>query len=188
MTSVSCSIELPEWVAAFVGDWSASLEDIEDRMRLAIALSGENVTHGTGGPFGAVVFDLTGKRLLGAGINLVTYLNLSCAHAEMVAISLAQRALNDWNLAATGAVELVTSCEPCAMCYGAIPWSGVSRLVYGANKAVAESAGFDEGDKPGDWEQALERRGIEVKGGILADEAARVFDEYRRSGGVVYNP
>ena len=188
MKAVSCSIELPEWVAALVADREGALDSVEDRMRLAIELSRQNVVHGTGGPFGAVVYDLTGRRVLGAGVNLVTNLNLSCAHAEMVAVSLAQRALNDWNLASAGAVELATSCQPCAMCYGAVPWSGVSRLVFAADKAVAEAAGFDEGEKPEDWMGALERRGIEVVPDVLANEAATVFDEYRRSGGVVYNP
>lgn len=184
----ACEIRLPEWLPGFVTDWQGDLDSFEGRMDLAIALSRENVEHGHGGPFGAVVFDLERRRILGVGINLVTDLDLSCAHAEMVALSLAQHSLESWNLGAGGRVELATSCEPCAMCYGAVPWSGVKRLVCGARKEDAEAAGFDEGDKPEHWRKALSRRGIEVICDVLRDEAAEVFQHYRDSAGLIYNP
>lgn len=185
---LACDFELPAWLPPFVAGWEGGLDSAEDRMRLAIALSRENVARGSGGPFAALVYDLDRRRLLAAGVNLVTSLNLSAAHAEIIAISLAQSALGDWNLAAAGAVELTSSCEPCAMCYGAIPWSGVRRVVCGAGKEDAERAGFDEGDKPPDWFEALERRGIEVRRGVLREEAAVVFEKYARESGVIYNP
>ena len=75
-------------------------------------------------------------------------MELSLAHAEMVAVSLAQSAIGNWNLGSTGDAQLVTSCEPCAMCFGAVPWSGVSSIIWGASKEDAEERGFDEGDKP----------------------------------------
>ena len=184
----ACEMRLPDWVAPFVAAWPGNLENVEDRMSLAIELSRENVERTGGGPFGAVVYDLDAERLLGVGVNLVTAHNISCAHAEIVAISLAQQALGNWNLGANAAVELATSCEPCAMCFGAVPWSGIRRLVCGARKEDAESAGFDEGDKPADWQQSLVRRGIEVIGGVLRDEAAEVFQRYRKNSGVLYNP
>jgi tRNA(Arg) A34 adenosine deaminase TadA len=135
-----------------------------------------------------VVYDLDERRLLGCGVNLVTVHNLSCAHAEIVAISLAQQARGNWNLGSGGAVELATSCEPCAMCFGAVPWSGVKRLVCGARKEDAEAAGFDEGDKPQEWRKSLAGRGIEVICGVFRDEAAEVFDHYPKNAGTIYNP
>lgn len=184
----ACEMRLPDWVQAFVASWPGDLDSVEDRMSLAIALSRENVDRTGGGPFGALLFDLDARRLLGVGVNLVTAHNISCAHAEIVAISLAQQGLGNWNLGAEARVELVTSCEPCAMCFGAVPWSGVKHLVFGARKEDAEAAGFDEGDKPGDWRQSLVRRGIEVIGGVLRDEAAAVFEHYQKNSGVIYNP
>jgi tRNA(Arg) A34 adenosine deaminase TadA len=106
----------------------------------------------------------------------------------MLALSLAQRALGDWNLGARQAVQLVTSCEPCAMCFGAIPWSGVSSLLWGARKEDAEAAGFDEGDKPADWAATLEARGIRTRGGVLRDEAAAVLRHYASGNGAIYHP
>lgn len=186
--ATACEIRLPDWLPEFAAGWRGDLETVEGRMDLAIALARENVEQGHGGPFGAIVFGLEQRRLLAVGVNLVIDLNLSCAHAEMVAISLAQQAVDNWNLAARGPMELVTSCEPCAMCYGAVPWSGIKRLVCGARKEDAQAAGFDEGDKPEAWRKSLAGRGIEVICDVLRDEAAQVFDLYRKNAGVIYNP
>jgi len=157
-------------------------------MSLAIALSAENVERRTGGPFGAVVVDENSGRLLGAGVNSVTSAGVSLAHAEMVAISLAQAAIGHWNLASAGSVLLATSCEPCAMCYGAVPWSGITTLVWGAGREDAEACGFDEGDKPDDWQAALNRRGIRTVGGVLRDEAAEILHRYASADGEIYHP
>src|SRR3989304_5371368 len=77
-----------------------------------------------------------------------------------------------------GSMQLVTSCEPCAMCFGAVPWSGASSMICGARKQDAEAAGFDEGDKPENWVAALERRGIKVTLDVKRDAAARVLQDY----------
>jgi len=156
-------------------------------MQLAIALSKESVGHKTGGPFGAVVVNAQTGELVSVGINLVTSAGLSIAHAEMVALSLAQLSVGQWNLSHSGTLQLVTSCEPCAMCFGALPWSGIKSLVCGARKEDAEAAGFDEGDKPDQWVKSLQRRGIEVQRGVLRPEAASVLAYYKQSGGPIYN-
>jgi tRNA(Arg) A34 adenosine deaminase TadA len=186
--NLQCKVILPDWLEPFLAAWNDSLDGDESRMKLAIALSSENVSRGTGGPFGAIVVAEDGHRLLGAGVNLVTTLALSIAHAEMVALSLAQSTCKDWNLGSQGPVQLVTSCEPCAMCFGAVPWSGVSSLLWGARKSDAEAAGFDEGDKPPDWPATLERRGIGVRGEVLRQEAAAVLARYASGDGAIYHP
>jgi len=183
-----CRIELPHWLESFVSEWPAALISPEQRMRLAVALSAENVRHHTGGPFGAIVVEEASNRLVGVGVNLVTTLELSIAHAEMVAISLAQSGVNHWNLGAETDVQLVTSCEPCAMCFGAVPWSGVTSLVWGACRQDAEAAGFDEGDKPANWAETLEKRGIRVQGEVLREEAAAVLVRYAHRAGTIYHP
>jgi tRNA(Arg) A34 adenosine deaminase TadA len=181
-------LALPDWLAPFLADWQEPLDSDERRMRLAVALAAENVRHRTGGPFGAIVVEERSGQLLGAGVNQVTALGLSLAHAEMMAISLAQRARDDWNLGAHEAVQLVTSCEPCAMCFGAVPWSGVGSLLWGARKEDAEAAGFDEGDKPADWAATLEARGIRTTGDVLRQAAAEVLQRYARGNGAIYHP
>jgi len=183
-----CQVILPEWLDSFVEEWPDALETVEQRMRLAVELSAENVRHGTGGPFGAIVVEDQSNHLVSVGVNLVTTLELSIAHAEVVALSLAQSAISNWNLGEKVDVQLVTSCEPCAMCFGAVPWSGVTSLAWGARKEDAETAGFDEGDKPGNWVQTLENRGIQTQPDILREEAAAVLARYARKEGAIYHP
>jgi len=183
------TLRLPAWCEPLLDGLPGRIERAEDRMRLAVDLSRRNVESGTGGPFGAVVSTADG-RVVAVGVNRVETDYCSSAHAEIVALSLAQARLGTWNLAAVeGApLELATSCEPCAMCLGAIPWSGVGRVLCGATKHDAEATGFDEGERPPDWTGVLERRGIMVTTEILRDDAARVLRAYREAGAVVYNP
>lgn len=152
-------------------------------MRLAINLAKKNVEHNTGGPFGAVIFSTRTGQLVAAGINIVITAHCSLAHAEMVALALAQQSRNSHILSEC---ELASSTEPCAMCLGAIPWSGVQSLLCGARGADAEAIGFDEGTKPRQWRAALERRGVQVTRNILRDEARAVLQSYKRRGGPVY--
>lgn len=152
-------------------------------MRVVLDLVREQITRGSGGPFAAAVFAEDGS-LLSVGVNLVEPTQCSLLHAEMVAIALAQRQLGHYDLAGC---ELVCSTEPCAMCFGAVPWSGVSRLVCGARDADARAIGFDEGAKLPDWQQALEARGIVVVRDVLRSEAAALLQDYARRGGLIYN-
>lgn len=161
---------------------------VEAKMRFAIGLARKNIEHKTGGPFGAAVFETESGRLVAAGVNLVQSANCSLAHAEMVAIAFAQQALGHYDLGSDGiARELVTSTEPCAMCLGAIPWSGVRRVVCGARGQDACDIGFDEGAKPAHWVRTLEARGIEVVRDVLGDDARAVLSDYLQSGGLIYN-
>jgi tRNA(Arg) A34 adenosine deaminase TadA len=185
--SSQCSFELPAWVQPFLDSWLLPLANVSQRMQLAVALSEENVRQQTGGPFGAVVVNEATSELVSVGMNLVTSAGLSVAHAEIIALTLAQSALGEWNLAHAGSLQLVTTCEPCAMCFGAVPWSGVKSMICGARKKDAEAAGFDEGDKPDQWVRSLQSRGIVVQCGVLRSEAAAVLALYRDSGGAIYN-
>lgn len=183
-------VDLPDWVGEFADKLPDRLPTARERMAVAVSLSDQNVRHETGGPFGAlVVVEATGE-VVSLGVNRVEPQLCSVAHAEILALSLAQRRMGCWSLADTrlGPMQLVTSCEPCAMCLGAIPWSGIHSVLCGAIKADAEAAGFDEGVRPAQWIEALERRGIEVRTHILRDSAARVLERYASGGRTVYNP
>jgi tRNA(Arg) A34 adenosine deaminase TadA len=189
MRFAEVSLRLPEWVAEYVPDEETLYPTAEDRMRLVIGLARENLRRGTGGPFGAAIFEKESWRLISAGVNLVVPQSNSAAHAEMVAIMVGQAGLGNFDLGDEGrpACELVTSTEPCAMCFGAVPWSGVRTLVCGARDEDARGCGFDEGAKIADWAAELEDRGISVQRDVLRDESAEVLREYAESGGVIYN-
>jgi len=158
-------------------------------MRLVIEFSRLNGQQGTGGPFGAAIFRMDTWHLVAVGVNRVQALNSSMAHAEMVAIMQAQRSMQSFDLGAEGfpACELVTSTEPCAMCFGALPWSGVRQLVCGATSHDAEQIGFDEGPKHPLWMDELESRGIHVITGVRRREAVAVLKDYHAAGGLIYN-
>lgn len=183
-------VDLPEWMNVFNRELPEALPTARERMAVAISLSEQNVRHDTGGPFGALVVTRDEGKIVALGVNRVESQVCSAAHAEIVALSLAQRHMGQWNLAKTplGPLQLVASCEPCAMCLGAIPWSGVSSVLCGATKVDAEAAGFDEGVRPDDWVDVLRRRSIDVRTGVLREQAARVLERYAAGGGRIYNP
>lgn len=182
-------LKLPEWLRTLLQPEAQTFNSVEARMRLVIGLAHENAERRTGGPFGAAVFEGHSGRLVSVGVNLVEATNCSIAHAEIVAISLAQRFVEHYDLGREGMplYELMTSTEPCAMCLGAIPWSGVRRVVCGAHGEDAGAIGFDEGAKPADWVGELRRRGIDVVRGVLREEAQAVLQQYARMGGTIYN-
>lgn len=181
-------VRLPDWVEPFLKQSPQMFPTIEERMRLVIQLSRRNVENRLGGPFGAAVFD-AGGRLVASGVNMVTAAGCSILHAEMVALALAQKRLGRYDISDGGrfSFDLFASTEPCAMCFGAIPWSGVKRLVCGARDADARAVGFDEGPKLPDWPAALTSRGITVVRDALREEAAAVLQAYAAAGGPIYN-
>jgi tRNA(Arg) A34 adenosine deaminase TadA len=181
-------ISLPSWVEPFIETAPAVFRDVEERMRFVIALARRNVQEGTGGPFAAAVFDEKG-RFIAPGINLVIASNCSVLHAEIIALMLAQKSLARYDLSDGGRqhYDLVSTTEPCAMCFGAMPWSGVRQLVCGARDEDARAIGFDEGPKLADWVSALNSRGITVQRDVLREEAAAVLRDYAAAGGVIYN-
>jgi tRNA(Arg) A34 adenosine deaminase TadA len=181
-------LRLPAWINEFTNQWDQGFDSNEAKMQFAIELARRNVQHQTGGPFGAAVFDASSGKLIAPGVNLVEPAHCSIAHAEMVAIALAQQNVGSFDLGQGGRMcELVTSTEPCAMCLGAIPWSGVRHVICGARGEDACAIGFDEGAKPDDWIAALETRQIKVTRNVLRNEAQAVLNHYHTSGGRIYN-
>jgi tRNA(Arg) A34 adenosine deaminase TadA len=181
-------IEYPDWVESTV-DWDRRYTTDEEKMRLAIALSRENVVRGTGGPFGAAIIEQGTGALVAVGMNSVVRLNNCTLHGEMVAFMMAQSRLKSFTMRSDdGPVyELATSCEPCAMCLGATLWSGVSRVLCGAHRDDARRLNFDEGPVFPESHAYLEARGIEIVHGVLREEANAVLELYRSSKGIIYN-
>jgi tRNA(Arg) A34 adenosine deaminase TadA len=178
----------PDWMKDAV-DWDATYATDDRRMRLAIELARQNVLHGTGGPFGAAVFESVSGSLVSVGVNSVVRSNNSVLHAEVMAIMLAQHRVGSYTLHGSGLPqhEIVTSCDPCAMCLGAVLWSGVRRMVAGADRADASALNFDEGPVFPESYAYLDARGVAITRGVLRQEAAAVLELYRRQGGTIYN-
>ena len=180
------SFVLPRWATGPL-EGVGPLPDADARMALVLQLAEATLANSSGGPFAAAIFTLDEGRVVAAGVNLVLVSRAPIAHAEVVAIALAGAGLGTHDLAHAGPLELVTSCEPCAMCMGALLWAGVSRVVCGARDEDARAIGFDEGDKHPEWPDRLLARGIEVVRDVRREEAAEIMRRYAVGGGVIYN-
>lgn len=115
-------------------------------------------------PVGAVV--VTHGRIVGRGHNLTEALNDVTAHAEIQAITAASQTLGGKYLTEC---TLYVTVEPCLMCGGAIGWSQLGRLVYGAADAKRGCSTFTD--------RAYHPR-TEVRGGVLADECSALMKEF----------
>jgi tRNA(Arg) A34 adenosine deaminase TadA len=180
-------IEYPDWVDSVI-DWDRTYQGDEERMRLAITVARENVERGTGGPFGAAIFNASG-HLVSVGMNSVVRFSNCTLHGEMVAFMMAQQRLGTFTLKLPNLPvhELYTSCEPCAMCLGTTLWSGVQRVVYAATREDASMLRFEEGPVFPESYKYLEDRGITFVRQVLRDEGRAVLELYRSKSGRIYN-
>jgi tRNA(Arg) A34 adenosine deaminase TadA len=141
-------------------------------LRRAIVLADRSRAGGNH-PFGALLADADGHVLLEAG-NTVTTTHDVTGHAETNLVSAASRRYGSQELAST---TLVTSCEPCAMCSGAVYWSGIGAVVYGlSEQGLLALTGADPEnptlDLPCRTVLGAGQRSIAVTGPRLEDEAA----------------
>lgn len=187
-------IALPTWVVDELADVPRVIPDVQERMRLVHRLADRNWREGNGGPFAALVAERETGRIVSVGVNVVLGSGVSSAHAEVVALGLAQTAVGGWDLGSDGLPlhELVVNWRPCIQCYGATMWSGVRSLVVaGEGPELEEITTFDEGPLGADWVVEFEARGIAVTTDVLRADALDVFRAYRSAiddGGVtVYN-
>ena len=146
----------------------------EKFMQEAITLSFETMRNNTGGPFGAVV--VKDGKVIAKGFNRVVSTNDPTAHAEVVAIREACKALNDFQL--TGC-EIYTSCEPCPMCMAAIYWARPDRVYYANSRFDAADIGFDDDFIYQELALPYPERKIPLLR-IMAKEALEAFHEWNR--------
>jgi tRNA(adenine34) deaminase len=122
-------------------------------------------------PVGAVA--VSGERLIGRGRNRTEELQDPVAHAEILALREAARALGSWRLLG---VTLYSTLEPCAMCSGACVLARIQRLVYGAEDPKAGMSG-SLATLPQD--PRLNHR-VEIVRGVLADECGELLRSFFR--------
>ena len=191
MKKNSLTLSLPEWIDDFLKQYQFPLVSNEERMRFVLKLTLQNIEKITGGPFGAAVFERESGQLVSVGVNVVLKQGCSAAHAEMMAIMLAQQELgtHDLGIAELPEFQLVTSGKMCAMCLGSVVWSGVREVLASAQPEDVENiVGFDEGPAPVDYDQQLEKRGSSIIPSFLREEGCEVLQRYVDLEGVVYNP
>ena len=184
------AVDLPAWAVAALNELPEYLPSDDERMRAVLDFARMNFRRKTGGPFAAGVFERDSGRLVVIGVNRVLPGKCSSAHAEIVALSLAQKLLGVYDLGADGLppYQLVVNWRPCSMCFGAVLWSGIRSLIIAGSGAELENiTGFDEGPLHPKWRSELARRGIELRENILRQDAVAVFQEFSTEGGFIYN-
>jgi tRNA(Arg) A34 adenosine deaminase TadA len=141
-------------------------------MTRAIELARIGVDTYAGGPFGCVV--VKNGEIVGEGNNRVTSTNDPTAHAEMIAIRQACKAVNNFQL---DGCTIYTSCEPCPMCLGAIYWARPDRVFFACTRDDAAEIGFDDDFIYEELEKANnEREMVAVE--LMRDEALEVFRQW----------
>ncbi|MEF2978295.1 nucleoside deaminase [Subtercola sp. YIM 133946] len=184
------SLTLPAWLVDELPGLPTRLDTVEQRMALVNTLAARNHVEGNGGPFAALVADRQTGELVSVGVNVVLSTGLAAAHAEFMALSLAQAELGGWDLGADRdrQLELVVNWRPCVMCYGSTLWSGIRHLVVaGSGPELEQLTGFDEGPMRADWAEQFESRGISVTQGVGREDALAVFAAYGASNALIYN-
>ena len=189
-TVTQLTLQLPQWAIDKVHELPPAMPTVEQRMETVLFFAGANFKNNTGGPFAAGVFEEASGRFVSIGVNRVVPTNCSTAHAEIMALSLAQKQLKSYDLGGPGmpSHQLVVNWCPCAMCFGAVLWSGIRSLVIaGAGNQLETITGFDEGPIHPEWRQELKKRGITLQEDLLHDQAIEQFKEFAASGQLVYN-
>ncbi|MCB0005107.1 MAG: nucleoside deaminase [Anaerolineales bacterium] len=184
------TLNMPDWAEAELAKLPTHVATLAERMDIVNHFAALNVKNDTGGPFAAGIFEKESGKLIVIGVNRVVPKNCSPAHAEVMTIALAQNKLNTFDLGGPGQPEhqMVVNWRPCAMCYGAVVWSGIRSLaIAGSGPELEEITGFDEGPIHPEWQKELEKRGIEVIDGINTEGSIEVFRQFAATGRVVYN-
>ncbi len=145
----------------------------EAHLLRAVAAGRAGMLAGQGGPFGAVIVGPDGQPIA-EGCNRVTSANDPTAHAEVSAIRAACAALGTFKLEGC---TLYTSCEPCPMCLAAAYWARVDGIVYGASRADAAAAGFDDEFLYEELALAPEARRMPIRQ-VAASAGAALFAEW----------
>ena len=150
---------------------------MNEYMDVAIDLSDDNFDKNYGGPFGACV--VKDGKIIGKGINRVIKNCDPTAHAEIVAIRNACKAINSHDL--TGCT-LYTSCYPCPMCLSAIIWSNIKKVYYANTKEDAADIGFRD-EFIYDYLEKLtndemDKKVLNLKS-LNREEAIEVFKQYK---------
>ena len=135
----------------------------------AIQLSIKSVNSGTG-PFGAVI--VKNSKIISEGFNTVTLVNDPTSHAEIAAIRIACKDLNNFSLKGC---DLYTTCEPCPMCLSAIYWARIDKVYYANTRSDAHKIDFSDALIYEELNKSIKERKIPMHQ-IMRDEALKAFE------------
>ena len=141
-------------------------------MRQALEVAREGVADGQS-PFGACI--VRDGAVVSCVHNVVWRCTDITAHAEVHAIRVACAHLQTIDLSGC---TIYSTCEPCPMCFSAIHWARLDRIVYGASIADARAAGFNEMPISNEQMKQMGQSAVELVPDCLREEARALFQEW----------
>ncbi|NIV92007.1 nucleoside deaminase [candidate division KSB1 bacterium] len=147
----------------------------EKFMQLAIEKAKEGVKDGQT-PFGACI--VKDDEIVTCVHNVVWKTTDITAHAEVHAIRQACKKLNTIDLSGC---TIYSTCEPCPMCFSAIHWARIAKVVYGARIEDAKDAGFNELSISNTTMKEFGRSPVEIVRDFLREENQALFREWANS-------
>lgn len=123
-----------------------------------------------GGPFGACV--VKNGKIIGLAHNEVLKTNDPVRHAEVVAISRASKKLKRYDLSEC---EIYATTEPCPMCFSAIHWARIERVVYGTSISDVKKLGFNELAIPAKKMKKTGASKLVIKGAFMKKECLKLL-------------
>ena len=143
-------------------------------MRLAIEKALKGVKKGQT-PFGACI--VKGNKIIACAHNIVWKSCDITAHAEIHAIRMACESLKNIDLSGC---TIYSTCEPCPMCFSAVHWSKISRIVFGARIKDAKQNGFNELSVSNLKLAELGKNKIRITSGVLRKENLALFTYWKK--------
>jgi guanine deaminase len=144
-------------------------------MRVAIGAARRNLLRPAGGPFGACI--VKGGRVIAVARNTVLARRDPTCHAEVNAIRLAARRLGTHDLSGC---RVLSTTEPCPMCFAAIHWAGIGEVVYGTRIADVARLGFRELTISNRTMRRLGGSGVRIVAGVLREECLELLREWEK--------
>jgi len=141
-------------------------------MRLAIEEAGKNLKKMDGGPFGACI--VKGAKVIAVARNMVLRGDATC-HAEINTIRIASRKLKSFDL--SGCLIYSTT-EPCPMCFAAIHWARIDKIIYGTTMKDAKKIGFSELEITSRRLKSLGKSRIEIAPDFMRGECLKLLREF----------
>jgi len=142
-------------------------------MKLAIQSAQGGIKKSSGGPFGAVI--VRGNQPIAVAHNEVLKNHDATCHAEVNAIRIASRKLKRFDLSDC---VIYSTTEPCPMCFSAIHWARIRKVIFGTSIADVQKRGFHELSIPS---QKMKREGkspVSLKAGFMKKECRALLTDW----------